>query len=39
VKLNGRAILFDMDGTLVNSDGAVRRIWTTFAEPPTIHLS
>lgn len=30
--LTTRAILFDMDGTLVNSDAAVRRIWTNFAE-------
>jgi len=26
------AILFDMDGTLVNSDGAVERAWLTWAE-------
>ncbi len=32
MRLSARAILFDMDGTLVNSDGAVRRIWTNFAE-------
>ncbi|MES2171378.1 MAG: HAD family hydrolase, partial [Actinomycetota bacterium] len=30
--LRARAILFDMDGTLVNSDGAVRRIWANFAD-------
>ena len=26
-----RAVLFDMDGTLVNSDAAVARAWTTWA--------
>jgi sugar-phosphatase len=26
-----RAVLFDMDGTLVNSDAAVERAWTTWA--------
>ncbi len=26
-----RAVLFDMDGTLVNSDAAVQRAWTTWA--------
>jgi len=25
------AVLFDMDGTLVNSDAAVERAWTTWA--------
>jgi mannitol-1-/sugar-/sorbitol-6-phosphatase len=38
------AVLFDMDGTLVNSDAAVERAWTTWAheydvdvDPTTLH--
>jgi sugar-phosphatase len=38
------AVLFDMDGTLVNSDAAVERAWTTWAreydvdvDPATLH--
>ena len=29
--INVRAVLFDMDGTLVTSDGAVERAWTAWA--------
>ena len=30
--LSARAILFDMDGTLLESTGAVTRVWTEFAD-------
>ncbi|ARQ71024.1 HAD-IA family hydrolase [Streptomyces marincola] len=30
--LTARALLLDMDGTLVNSDAAVERVWRTWAE-------
>jgi mannitol-1-/sugar-/sorbitol-6-phosphatase len=30
--LTARALLFDMDGTLVDSDAVVRRIWANFAD-------
>jgi sugar-phosphatase len=30
-RIETRAVLFDMDGTLVDSTGAVMRIWATFA--------
>jgi sugar-phosphatase len=34
-----RAVLFDMDGTLVDSDAAVARAWTTFAEEHALPLA
>ncbi len=30
--LTARALLLDMDGTLVNSDAAVERVWRRWAE-------
>jgi mannitol-1-/sugar-/sorbitol-6-phosphatase len=32
VLLTARALLFDMDGTLVNSEAAVERVWRRWAE-------
>jgi HAD superfamily hydrolase (TIGR01509 family) len=34
-----RAVLFDMDGTLVDSDAAVERAWTTWAAEHGVHAA
>ncbi|ODO07188.1 phosphatase [Cryptococcus wingfieldii CBS 7118] len=38
VSINVESVLFDMDGTLINSSGAVVKAWNLFAETYTLDL-